>query len=153
MSRQNSVWTKVEIGKKHFKGKHKDKLKIIVRKLKNWTLIIHKEKCLLIFFHDYFPSLKQTIFRMGLAAYGMRQWQKAIDSFEQLNNEFPNNKDAEKDLKRAKQRLVEEKTGRFDFKAMHIECAMQEKREMDVADYKGAIEIADIPGKGNFGLS
>ena len=81
---------------------------------------------------------------MGSAAYGMREWEKAANYFKQVLEEFPNNATAVEQLKRAIDRMTEENTGKFDFNQMALEAGP----ELDVADYKGPIEIADIQGKG-----
>jgi tetratricopeptide (TPR) repeat protein len=85
--------------------------------------------------------------RMGLAAYGMRDWNVAKEHFEMLNCKFPDNPDAKKELKKALDRIQEEKTGKFDFKSMYLQTK-KGKLEFDVADYKGPIDILNIPGKG-----
>uniref|UniRef100_A0A914Y7R1 Uncharacterized protein n=1 Tax=Panagrolaimus superbus TaxID=310955 RepID=A0A914Y7R1_9BILA len=90
---------------------------------------------------------EKALYRMGQAAYGMREWQKAISHFEEVLKEFPKNSSASEHLKRASARLSEQRTGKFDFKAMFLE-SKKEKAELDVSDYSGPIEIAEIPGKG-----
>jgi hypothetical protein len=86
---------------------------------------------------------------MGLAAYGMRNWKTAVDHFQTVCDEFPKNKDVEVELNKAKQRLLESQNGHYDWKAMHT-AVKNWKREFDVADYIGPIEVVDIPGKGYF---
>uniref|UniRef100_A0A914Q547 SET domain-containing protein n=1 Tax=Panagrolaimus davidi TaxID=227884 RepID=A0A914Q547_9BILA len=90
---------------------------------------------------------EKALYRMGQAAYGMREWKKAADHFLEVLKEFPANEFASKELKRATSRLTEERNGKFDFKSIFVE-SKKEKAELDVADYKGPIEIANIPGKG-----
>jgi hypothetical protein len=85
---------------------------------------------------------------MGLAAYGMRDWNAAIDHFKTVLKEFPENPDAGIELDKAKQRLAESQTGQYDWKAIQLDIKSG-KREIDIADYAGAIEVVDIPGKGN----
>jgi hypothetical protein len=84
---------------------------------------------------------------MGLAAYGMRDWQLAIDHFKTTSKEFPKNADAKAELTKANDRLKEIRTGSYDWKAMRL-TVKTGKRELDVADYVGPIEVVDIPGKG-----
>src|SRR4051794_2071600 len=84
---------------------------------------------------------------MGLAAYGLREWKSAVDRFQNVRNEFPSNKDVQAELIKAKQRLLESQTGKYNWKAMYLDNK-NGVRELDVADYTGPIEIADIPGKG-----
>jgi hypothetical protein len=89
------------------------------------------------------------IFRQGMAAYGMRKWQTAVDHFSQVLQEFPNNLEAKEQLKRAEARLEESETEKFNFKVM---CSESQKRmcEFDIADYVSPIEIGNVKGKGWF---
>lgn len=89
---------------------------------------------------------------MGMAAYGMRKWRTAIDHFQAVCNEFPENSEAGNQLKRATDRLTESQTGRFDLKRLHTE-AQEGVRKFDVADYTGPIEIATVPDKGSSNFS
>uniref|UniRef100_A0A914P4Q9 SET domain-containing protein n=1 Tax=Panagrolaimus davidi TaxID=227884 RepID=A0A914P4Q9_9BILA len=89
---------------------------------------------------------KKALSRMGRAAYGMRQWENAVKRFTEVVSEFSDNSEANKQLKRATARMNEEKTGIFDFKAMYSE-SKEVNPNVDVSDYKGPIEIANIPGK------
>uniref|UniRef100_A0A914QCX0 SET domain-containing protein n=1 Tax=Panagrolaimus davidi TaxID=227884 RepID=A0A914QCX0_9BILA len=90
---------------------------------------------------------EKALYRMGQAAYGMREWQKAAELFLSVLKEFPSNTNASGELKRATSRLSEQKHGKYDSKAMLLE-SQKEKAEFDIADYMGPIEIAEIPGKG-----
>uniref|UniRef100_A0AC34GNU2 SET domain-containing protein n=1 Tax=Panagrolaimus sp. ES5 TaxID=591445 RepID=A0AC34GNU2_9BILA len=90
---------------------------------------------------------EKAFYRMGQAAYGMREWEKAINHLEDVLKEFPENENAKKELKRATDRLAEQKDGNFDLKAMFVE-SKKTKAQLDVADYKGPIEIANAIGKG-----
>lgn len=85
---------------------------------------------------------------MGLSAYGMRDWSLAEQHFKALKDEFPNNSEANKELKRAQARISENQSGKFDFVTLHS-ASLNGKREFDIADYTGKIEIVKIPGKGN----
>uniref|UniRef100_A0A914QK97 SET domain-containing protein n=1 Tax=Panagrolaimus davidi TaxID=227884 RepID=A0A914QK97_9BILA len=90
---------------------------------------------------------EKALFRMGQAKYGMREWQKASDYFLEVLNEFPDNVSASAQLHRVKDRLAEQNHGKYNFKQMFID-SKKEKPDLDVGNYKGSIQIADIPGKG-----
>ena len=49
---------------------------------------------------------------------------------------------------RCEQRINEAKTGTFDWEKLYDEVYEKRQRRLDVADYKGPIEVADVPGKG-----
>src|SRR4051812_45747493 len=109
-NRQNWYWTRTEIVKEHCSGKCANKFKI------------------------------NDISRMGLAAYGMRDWQLAIDHFQAVLKEFPENPDAGIELDKAKQRLAESQTGQYDWKAIQLDIKSG-KRDFDIADYAGPIAV------------
>uniref|UniRef100_A0AC34FKY4 SET domain-containing protein n=1 Tax=Panagrolaimus sp. ES5 TaxID=591445 RepID=A0AC34FKY4_9BILA len=145
------------------KGKFEDALKLYDRAIRynSELAVLYLNKsltCLKIeAFYAAYESAKiacekvgdkeKALYRMGLAAYGMREWQKAAKRFAELLKEFPQNTTAEEKHRDANFRWSEQKHGTFDFKNMHIE-SKKEKSKIDVADYAGPIEIADIPGKG-----
>jgi hypothetical protein len=77
----------------------------------------------------------------------MRCWSEAIGHFELALNANPASKLNANKLAKAKARLVESLTGKYDLKKLLNEEKRGE-RFMDVADYIGPVEVADIPGKG-----
>ncbi|KAI6177647.1 SET domain-containing protein [Aphelenchoides bicaudatus] len=90
---------------------------------------------------------EKALFRMGLAAYGKRDWKLAVDHFQAVRDEFPANKDVGVELDKATARLAESQTGKYDIKTMYTE-SKSGKLEFDVADYVGPIEVTDVQGKG-----
>ena len=89
------------------------------------------------------------MFRLGSANYGLRQWEKARGHFEELLRKFPETKtDANEQMLRCGQRINEAKTGAFDREKLYDEVYGKRQRRLDVADYKGPIEVANVPGKG-----
>jgi hypothetical protein len=84
---------------------------------------------------------------MGLAAYGIRDWSAAVDHLQRAHDEYPDNEQIATELTKAKQRLLESQTGQYDWNAIRL-AIDQEKRDLDVADYIGPIEISDVPGRG-----
>ena len=89
------------------------------------------------------------VFRLGTANYGLRQWKKASGYYEELLRKFPETKtDAHEQILRSEQRINESKTGAFDIAKLYDEVYEKRNRRLDVADYKGPIKVADVPGKG-----
>uniref|UniRef100_A0AC34FTA6 SET domain-containing protein n=1 Tax=Panagrolaimus sp. ES5 TaxID=591445 RepID=A0AC34FTA6_9BILA len=145
------------------KGKFEDALKLYDRAIRynSELAVLYLNKsltCLKIeAFYAAYESAKiafekggdkeKALYRMGLAAYGMREWENAANHFLELLKEFPNNEEASKQLKLATSRLAEQKFGKFDLKKIYIE-SKKEKPKIDVADFAGPIEIVNIPGKG-----
>jgi len=74
-------------------------------------------------------------FRMGKAAYSMRQFQVAFDSFTKCVNLNSSNNDALVELKRSEDRLKESTSGVYNQSAL-IENLKNGLKQMDVADFK-----------------
>uniref|UniRef100_A0AC34FAR2 SET domain-containing protein n=1 Tax=Panagrolaimus sp. ES5 TaxID=591445 RepID=A0AC34FAR2_9BILA len=162
MSKDPEYWRK-EANECFKKGKFEEALKLYDRAIRyNPELaVLYLNKSLTCLkmdaFYAAYESAKiafekggdkeKALYRMGQAAYGMREWQKAAKQFAELLKEFPNNEEASKQLKLATSRLAEQKYGKFDFKNMLLE-SKNKKAHLDVADFIGPIEVTNIPGKG-----
>jgi hypothetical protein len=77
----------------------------------------------------------------------MRSWHEAIGHFDSALLENANCKLAAEKLAKAKARLEESRTGKYNLGKL-IEDEKSGQRFMDVADYIGPVKIAEIPGKG-----
>jgi tetratricopeptide (TPR) repeat protein len=96
-------------------------------------------------------NMEKALFRLGRAAYGMRQWQEAIGHYEALLVEFPHSPRAKCELARAKARLKEAATGEYDLHRLYSESkGGQQGVFLDVADYTGPVKVAAVPGKGKW---
>lgn len=74
-------------------------------------------------------------FRMGKAAYAMRQWRMAAENFEHCLSLNKENKAAKAELERTKARLAESTNGTFDLKDMLAKSTTNDEAYLDVADY------------------
>jgi hypothetical protein len=92
-----------------------------------------------------FPILSS----LGCAAYGIRSWSEAIGHLESALAHNPKCQLAVQQLAKAKARLAESLTGKYDLRKLFDEDK-QGQRDIDVADYIGPVKVADIPGKGIF---
>uniref|UniRef100_A0A914DGZ3 Tetratricopeptide repeat protein n=1 Tax=Acrobeloides nanus TaxID=290746 RepID=A0A914DGZ3_9BILA len=97
---------------------------------------------------DNGADLQKALFRLGKAAYGMRDWQKSSQHFIDLIKQFPNCNDAKKELTRALARLKESRAGQFDLSSLFNQFHYDGVCYFDIADYVGPVKIANIPGKG-----
>jgi hypothetical protein len=77
----------------------------------------------------------------------MRRWSEAIGHFESAMKVNPKCTSAVEQLAKAKARLAESLTGKYDLKKL-LDEEKRGQRFMDVADYCGPVKVADIPGKG-----
>jgi tetratricopeptide (TPR) repeat protein len=82
---------------------------------------------------------------MGRAAYGLREWSRAVEHFASLIGMKPDLNEAKELLDKANRRLEESRTGQYD---MHFLVRNSNSIDVDVADFVGPVEIAEIPGKG-----
>jgi tetratricopeptide (TPR) repeat protein len=86
--------------------------------------------------------LKQkALFRLGQAAYGIRDWEKAIQICSELTDDV-----SRRLLEQSRQRLSEARTGSYDMEGLGK--SMGAVVHHDVADFVGDVVIAEIPGKG-----
>ncbi|KAH7716150.1 TPR domain protein [Aphelenchoides avenae] len=90
---------------------------------------------------------ERSLYEQGRAAYAERKWDDAARHFQQLSKEFPQNAEAPSELRRSLSRLTESRTGKYSFERMMAD-EQAGSQDIDVADYAGPIELADIPGKG-----
>ena len=86
-------------------------------------------------------------FRCGKAAYLQRKFQLALESFQLCFKLNSLNKEAEAEIRKCIERLIEEKNGVFNFKLMYDKFFKKEFF-MDVADFKSnKFIIAEIENK------
>ena len=91
---------------------------------------------------------EKAYFRMGKAAYQMRQYEKAKNHFETCVELNQSVKEAEIELKKSLQRIDESVTGIYDFESLVEQHMKRKNSNFDVADYKSnKIFITDIPNK------
>ena len=78
----------------------------------------------------------------------MREWDTACEHFRELIQKFPNTKtDAFEQLVRTLKHVKEAK-GVYDIERLYREACVERKRRLDAADYRGPINIEEIPNKG-----
>jgi tetratricopeptide (TPR) repeat protein len=88
----------------------------------------------------------KALLRLGEAAYGMRDWQIAADTFLKLKENHETGDRYDSHLARARARLHESQTGEYDMKPFARTCGSLVKH--DAADYTGPVSVEEIPGKG-----
>lgn len=87
--------------------------------------------------------------RLAIAAYSLREWETAREYFQKLIETFPSTQtDASEQLARTRKRLIERNEGVYDIERLYEEAYIEKKRRLDVADYRGPIEVEKIPNKG-----
>ncbi|KAH7720739.1 SET domain containing protein [Aphelenchoides avenae] len=89
-----------------------------------------------------------SLYRMSVAAYKMRNWKQAASHLQELISISHSNKLARALLASVTRRLDESCEGKYDIRRMYMEAYREKRRYLDVADYVGPVETADISGKG-----
>jgi hypothetical protein len=80
-------------------------------------------------------------FRLGQAAYGLRDWVTAVDAFSEVPPATRGTL-----LEQSQSRLEESRFGRYNMS--ELASTFSRCLKLDVADYVGPVVITDIPGKG-----
>jgi tetratricopeptide (TPR) repeat protein len=94
---------------------------------------------------------EKAFYRMGKAAYNMRQFDLALEAFEKCLKHNPECKEAQDELARTKARLVESSTGKYDMKSIIEQALVQKQPRLDLADYvSDDIEIRNINNDPNY---
>ncbi|TDL16462.1 hypothetical protein BD410DRAFT_688542, partial [Rickenella mellea] len=96
------------------------------------------------------PQHEKALFRTARAHYAMSNYTKAIELLESIIQVNPSSESVKSELRRAKQRLVEQSTGAYDFDQIG-DMAAGPYPCMDVASYLGPVEQGD-PVNRNPGL-
>ncbi len=90
---------------------------------------------------------EKAYYRMGKAAYEMRQFEVAEKNFKNFLK-YNKLQDAEIELKKCQDRVNETLTGDYDFKSIVDQALKKENLFFDVADFKSnKIKVADVKNK------
>jgi tetratricopeptide (TPR) repeat protein len=94
---------------------------------------------------------EKAYFRMGKAAYSMRQFETALNAFEKCLGMNFKNKEANDGMQKTKQRLSETLTGKYDVKSVIEQAFVQKQPLLDVADYISPdIEVVNLNNDTNY---
>jgi len=80
-------------------------------------------------------QLEKTLFRIGMSAYQMRQWEIALENFTKCLKENPENTEAFSLLQQTKLRIKEQTTGKYNFFKLYKQSLNENNFDLDVADY------------------
>lgn len=93
------------------------------------------------------PTSEMDLFRKGRAFYELGQYADALSMYDKLKKDFPENKDAEIEFRRARARDKEWKTGQYAFAKM-MGQAVDGNPYMDCASFTAPVEVRPSPGCG-----
>ncbi|KAG8957989.1 hypothetical protein FRC00_003222 [Tulasnella sp. 408] len=90
----------------------------------------------------------KALYRKAQGLYGLGQWEEAEMAFETTASEFPPEAGSCKTwVKKCRQRRQEKETGSYNWLEMYT-ASLSKARRLDVADYKGDIEVVELPTRG-----
>jgi len=91
---------------------------------------------------------EKALYRAGQALYKLRRFSECQDILTLLCKKYPNNVDATKELTKVRCRLVEQKSGTYDFKAIYEEASKLRPPHLDHATFVGPVTIRASKGRG-----
>jgi hypothetical protein len=91
---------------------------------------------------------EKALFRAAEALYFLGRFNQCCEVLELLQTKFPNNKQALAVLDRARNRCLEQSTGRYNFKLLQAEAKKLQPPHLDHATYIGPVEIRNTDKKG-----
>ena len=92
------------------------------------------------------PSEK-GLFREARALYNQGHFKASMEKLLALMASYPDNEDAAAEMKRAKERLAEEKNGKYNFGRMYKQ-AEKTPGIIDCATFSAPVEVRESPGRG-----
>ncbi|RLL96545.1 hypothetical protein CFD26_104364 [Aspergillus turcosus] len=93
------------------------------------------------------PSEK-ALFRKAQALYSLQKFRESCDTHEALAKEYPNNAAAKSEFNRAIARLVEQKSGKYQFKRLQLEANNRRPPVLDHATYVGPVSVRSTESRG-----
>lgn len=84
---------------------------------------------------------EKSLSRAGKALYGLGRFDKSFDLFKLLSEKYPNNPEAAKERSRVRSRIVEQKLGSYDFKALRKEVLKNRSPFLDHATFDGPVAV------------
>ncbi|KAG8944882.1 hypothetical protein FRC04_001415 [Tulasnella sp. 424] len=95
------------------------------------------------------PSLRvKALYRKAQALYGLGLWGEAEMAFQATSSEFPSEGvSCTTWTEKCRKRRQENETGSYNWLEMYT-ASLSKTRRLDVADYKGEIEVVSLPTRG-----
>ncbi|KAG8910818.1 hypothetical protein FRC00_007486 [Tulasnella sp. 408] len=90
----------------------------------------------------------KALYRKAQALYGLGHWKEAEMAFETTSSEFPSETGTCRPwVEKSRKRRQESETGSYNWVEMYT-ASLSKARRLDVADYKGDIEVVALPTRG-----
>lgn len=91
---------------------------------------------------------EKALYRAGQALYKLGRFSECQDILTLLCKKYPNNVDATKELTKVRCRLLEQKSGTYDFKAIYEEASRLRPPHLDHATFIGPVTVKASKGRG-----
>lgn len=92
-------------------------------------------------------SSEKRLFREARALYELGRFHGSLETLQKLLALYPENSTAASEMERAKARVHEQSTGKYDFRRMYKQ-ARQTPPIIDCGTFSALVEVRDAPGKG-----
>ena len=90
---------------------------------------------------------EKALYRTSQAQYFLGRFRHCFVTLAKLLREYPGNEAAMREKARAEQRLMEQRTGRYDFRKMYNDC-LSKILYLDHGSYFGPVKIKNSQGRG-----
>lgn len=93
-------------------------------------------------------SSEYALYLAGKALYGLERFSECCKIFERLCNKHPQHSSAATELDRTRRRLAEQRSGKYDFRAIYKYISKARPPHLDCATFIGPVAVKPSPGRG-----
>ncbi|KAJ5364437.1 uncharacterized protein N7496_010150 [Penicillium cataractarum] len=91
---------------------------------------------------------EKALFRKGQALYQLRRFKESCETFALLTEKYPDNTQAAHEYARASSRLVEQESGKYEFRKMILEAKKRQPPRLDRGTYIGPVAVKQTQSHG-----
>jgi tetratricopeptide (TPR) repeat protein len=91
---------------------------------------------------------EKALFRKGQALYQLGRFRESCETFAILTEKYPKNATAAHEYARASARLVEQESGKYDFRKMIMEAKKRQPPRLDRGTYIGPVTVKQTQSHG-----
>lgn len=91
---------------------------------------------------------KKALFRKGQALYQLGRFKESFDTFAILTEKYPDYDAAAHEYARASARLVEQESGKYEFRKMILEAKKRQPPRLDRGTYIGPVTVRETQSHG-----
>lgn len=91
---------------------------------------------------------EKALFRKGQALYQLGRFKESQETFAILTEKYPNNTEAAHEHERASSRLLEQESGKYEFRKMILEAKKRQLPRLDRGTYIGPVTVKQTQSHG-----